>query len=94
MSGAAVPKATIDKNGNALLMKNEIWCAQQRLMTTPSNDLVLPQKPNKLQFGVAIPASTDTRHYVRALFLCEYVWHRHASERNPRLSASSKIFTP
>ena len=72
---AAVPKATVNKNGDACVAKNEIGVAGKRLVPTPTCDAVRPEYGCQLQFGIFVTLRPNCGHDLAALLLGEHVGH-------------------
>ncbi len=70
-----MPKASVNKNGQALPRKDEIGLAGKKLMAAPPRDAVRPQNGCKLQLGGTIAGGANRSHDLRSLLLCEHVSH-------------------
>lgn len=58
MARTAMPEAAVDEKCNALITKNEVGPARQRLMTTPSSQAVRAKKSDHRKFGLFVTART------------------------------------
>jgi hypothetical protein len=72
---AAMPKAAVHKDGEALLAENEIGLSGQRLLATPARDAVGAENGGELEFRVFVAVRTNRRHYLRPLLLAENICH-------------------
>ncbi len=74
--GAAVPKAPIDKNGEALPLEDEIGAAWDWLVAPPSSNTCGTKNGGQFQLGGFIATRADCGHYLRALMpgidICHY----------------------
>ena len=66
-NGAAVPKTSVDKDGDLPLGKSKVGLSWQREMPPPSGDLVLSQQDQRCLLGLLVPLPPDERHDFRAL---------------------------
>lgn len=72
---AAVPKAPVHKDGDALLGENEVGLAKDGLMTAPAGDVVLTEQLYQGELGILIATAADARHDLGSLGLGEDVGH-------------------
>jgi hypothetical protein len=70
-----MPKAAIHKNGDSEFWENEIWFAEDALVTPPARDAVLAEKYYQSQLGVLVATAADARHHVASLGFGENVRH-------------------
>jgi hypothetical protein len=65
--GAAVPKAAINENGEALFGENEVGFAKQREPSTPTCKPMQSENLYQPQLGAFIAGTTHSRHNFGAL---------------------------
>jgi hypothetical protein len=74
-AGVTMPKTTIDEHGKSLPRKHEIRFPENVSIASPTDYAPAAEKFDQPQFCVAIPARSNTRHYLRPLLCRENVWH-------------------
>jgi len=77
---AAVPEATIHKNGKLEFWKNEIRFAEDRLMPPPAGDVVTSQNAQEREFCPFISTTAHASHDVGALSCGEDIGHTSGHE--------------
>jgi hypothetical protein len=55
----AVPKATINKHGDAMLPKNEVWLAKQFLVSPPTGNIRPAKNFNQTHLSAEVSAAAD-----------------------------------
>ena len=75
MFWAAVPKATVNKNGKPSATEHEIRTAQQYLVPAPAGDSCCSEYGGELEFRIFVSRGTDGGHNLAALLSCKNVWH-------------------
>lgn len=73
---AAMPKATVNKNGEALPAEDEVGMARNPLVTPPTCNTVGTEDNRQLYLRVFISPGTDSSHDLRALLLSKHVGHQ------------------
>lgn len=75
MSGAAVPKATVHKDGDFLSAEDEIRPSRQRRPASPTGDPMLAHQLHEPQFRRAVSARVNPGHPLRARGGSERIHH-------------------
>ena len=86
--GAAVPEASVDKDGNLLLGECKVGLSVQRKMPSPSGDLVALQERQQGLLGLLVALSPDEGHDFGA-FLSGPNIHRSGDQHQLPLAACS-----
>jgi len=76
MNAAAVPKATVNENGQTLPPKDEIRFSRYKLVTAPALDAVCPKNGNQAQFGVFVAFRPHCGHYLGTLLFRKDIAHQ------------------
>jgi hypothetical protein len=80
-----VPKAAIDEYGDPLALKYEVWPADDRNVTSPATQAILPKQDSQREFGFFVSLAAYATHDFRTLLCREYVGHAdYASLLKPR----------
>ena len=59
----AVPKASVDEQGNSPTHKNEIWFAGKPLIVKSITQPCRPQRPSYLHFGAGVRSPHPRHHF-------------------------------
>jgi hypothetical protein len=86
--GAAVPEASVDKDGNLLLGECKVGLSGQRKMPSPSGDLVALQERQQGLLGLLVALSPDEGHDFGALLSGPNI-HRSGDQHQLPLAACS-----
>src|SRR5436305_997003 len=74
-SGMSMPETAINKHGELLTRKHEIWLTEYAAVSSPARDTMLSEHRNQPQLSVSISAPADAGHDFRAFHFCEYIGH-------------------
>ncbi len=73
--GAAVPEASVDKDGDFVTWKGKVGLSEQRKMPSPSSDLVALQQRDQRLLGLLVAFAPDEGHDFGTLLFGPNVSH-------------------
>ena len=57
-----MPKTSINKQGDTVVLENKVRSTGQSLMTPPTGNPVFPKERDQLEFRILITVAPDVRH--------------------------------